>query len=256
MLCDKERGEQMKQRATEWIEKVNTEYHERQFKEPYRSTVAFCDWLEEIGYIQKDSQLRIIDLCSGQGANIYYLGKRYPKSTFTGVDINSDLVISGNKFFKDSKIWNCHLEIGDIYKLDRKYVSEFDGILSFQTLSWLPEFKEPIEAMVDLQARWIALTSLFYDGQVSCTIEVREYDTTLNPRRDSFYNVYSLPVIEKCLSEKGYRNLQFTPFEIDIDLPKPSKKVMSTYTEKLENEHRLQISGPLLMPWYFIAARK
>ena len=246
----------MRQRTTEWLEKVNTEYHERQFKEPYRSTVAFCDWLEEIGYIQKDGELRIMDLCAGQGANIYYMAKRYPKSTFVGVDINPDIVMNGNKFFQSNRIGNCYLEVGDIYKLDRKYVSEFYGIVSFQTLSWLPEFKEPIGAMVNLQARWIALTSLFYDGQISCTIEVREYDTTLDPHRDSFYNVYSLPVIGKFLSEKGYRNLQFAPFEIDIDLPKPNKKVMSTYTEKLENGHRLQISGPLLMPWYFIAARK
>ncbi|MBL7205514.1 MAG: methyltransferase domain-containing protein [Desulfobacteraceae bacterium] len=240
----------------EWIEKVNTEYHERQFKEPYRSTVAFCDWLEEIGYIQKDSQLRIIDLCSGQGANIYYMGKRYPKSTFIGVDINSDIVMRGNKFFQDNKIHNCHLEVGDIYKLDEKYVSEFEGIVSFQTLSWLPEFKKPIESMSKLQAKWISLSSLFYDGQVSCTIEVRQYDESLERNRDSFYNVYSLPVIEKCLSENGYEEFQFTPFEIDIDLPKPNEKVMSTYTEKLENGHRLQISGPLLMPWYFIGARK
>ena len=92
----------MKQRTSEWIEKINTEYHERQLKEPYRSTVAFCDWLEEIGYIHKDSELRIIDLCSGQGANIYYMGMRYPDSTFIGVDINSDIVMRGNKFFQDN----------------------------------------------------------------------------------------------------------------------------------------------------------
>jgi len=246
----------MKQRTTEWIEKVNIEYHESQFKEPYRSTVAFCDWVEKLGYIQRDSQLKIIDLCSGQGANIYYMGKRYPKSTFIGVDINSDIVMRGNKFFQDNRIDNCQLEIGDIYQLDKKYVSEFDGIVSFQTLSWLPEYEEPVKAMSNLQAKWISLSSLFYDGRVSCTIEVRQYSETLEPQLDCFYNVYSLPVIEKFLSENGYSEFQFTPFEIDIDLVKPNNKEMGTYTEKLDNGHRLQISGPLLMPWYFIAARK
>lgn len=41
----------MAQRTTEWLDKnkVNTDYHERQFKEPYRSTLAFC-----IGLKQKD----------------------------------------------------------------------------------------------------------------------------------------------------------------------------------------------------------
>lgn len=248
----------MKQRTTdEWLEKTNIEYHERQFKEPYRSTVAFCDWLEKIGYIERNSQLRIMDLCSGQGANIYYMAKRYPKSKFVGVDINSCIVKKGNTFFKSMGIKNCHLEVGDIYNLDSKYVSKFHGIVSYQTLSWLPEFEEPIEAITKLDPQWIAITSLFYDGQVSCTIEVKEYDTALELSEEVFYyNIYSLPIIKKLFYMKGYLSFQSTPFEIDIDLPKPKKKVMGTYTKKLKDGHRLQISGPLLMPWYFVAAIK
>ncbi len=246
----------MKQRTTEWIEKVDLQYHERQFKEPYRSTVAFCDWLEEIGYISKDSQLTILDLACGQGANTYYMGKRYPRSEFIGVDINSDIVMSGNKVLQDGGITNCHLESGDIYKLGGEYVSAFDGIVSFQTLSWLPEFRKPITAMSKLHAKWIALSSLFYDGPLSCTIEVQVYDESLQPSRKSFYNVYSLPVIRDFLSEVAYSGFQSTPFEIDIELPKPHTKGMGTYTETLNNGHRLQVSGPLLMPWYFIAAKR
>lgn len=246
----------MKQRTTEWIEKVNIEYHESQFKEPYRSTVAFCDWLEKIGYIERNSQLIIMDLCSGQGANTYYMAKRYPKSKFVGVDINSDIVKKGNTFFQSMGIKNCHLEVGDIYNLDSKYVSKFHGIVSYQTLSWLPEFEEPMKAMTKLDPQWIGLTSLFYDGEISCAIEVKIYNTALELSKECFYNVYSLPIIKKLFSKKKYLSFQFTPFEIDIDLPKPKKRVMGTYTKKLEDGHRLQISGPLLLPWYFIAAAK
>ena len=82
----------MKQRTTELIEKANFQYHERQFERPYRSTILFCDWLEHIGYIRKDSCLRILDLASGAGANIYYMNKRYSNSIFIGVNINNDLV--------------------------------------------------------------------------------------------------------------------------------------------------------------------
>ncbi|MBL7195622.1 MAG: methyltransferase domain-containing protein [Desulfobacterales bacterium] len=242
------------QRTTEWIENVDTKYHERQFKEPHRSTIAFCDWLEEIGYIQRDSQLKIIDIGSGSGANIYYMGKRYPNSQFIGMDINSDLVTSGNQFFQDNGIENCQLIKGDIYNLSEKYVPANDAIVSFQTLSWLPEFKKPIASLSKLKARWIALSSLFYDGPLSCTIEVQDYDINLNPCKESFYNVYSLPVVRDYLLKNGYPKFQYTPFEIDIDLPRPSEKGRGTYTEKLKNGNRLQISGPLLMPWYFIAA--
>jgi hypothetical protein len=110
--------------------------------------------------------------------------------------------------------------------------------------------------MVKLAPQWIALTSLFYDGPVSCTIEVTEYDDGLEPHRAGFYNVYSLPVVIEYMQSNGYPDLVSTPFEIDMDLPKPKKRLMTTYTEKLEDGHRLQVSGPLLMPWYFIAARR
>jgi SAM-dependent methyltransferase len=246
----------MKQRTTEWTEKVDLHYHERQFQQPYRSTVAFCDWLEYIGYISQDKQLTILDLCCGQGANVYYMGKRFPHHNFIGVDLNPNLVRDGNLYFQTAGISNCHLELGDIYKLNDKYVSRFDGILSFQTLSWLPDFQEPIKIMSKLQANWIALSSLFYDGPLSCTIEVQDYDNSLCPSLQSFYNVYSLPVIRNFLSDVGYSGFQYTPFEIDIDLPKPTHTGRGTFTEKLQNGHRIQISGPLLMPWYFIAAKR
>lgn len=248
----------MKQRTTEWLDKkeVNTDYHERQFKTPYRSTLAFCNWLEAEGFIDSASELRILDLCSGAGANVYHMSKRYPKSSFVGIDINPDLVAQGNAFYKANGIGNCRLEVGDIYELDAGYVSEFDGVVFLQTLSWLPEFESTIRAIVTLAPNWIALTSLFYDGQVSCTNEVTEYDDALKPARTSFYNVYSLPVVREYVRSKGYRDFVYTPFEMDVDLPKPDKRLMSTYTEKLEDGHRLQLSGPLLMPWYFVGARR
>ena len=36
----------MNQRKTEWLEKADMDYNERQFEFPYRSTVSFFDWLD------------------------------------------------------------------------------------------------------------------------------------------------------------------------------------------------------------------
>ncbi len=246
----------MQKRTTEWLENVNTAYHERQFKAPYRSTVAFCDWLEALGLLHKESRLRILDLGAGQGGPLYYMSSRYPHCTFVGVDLNPALVQKGNAFFGEHGITNCRLEVGDIYNLPPKYIGAFDGVISLQTLSWLPSFEEPLEAMCALEAPWMALSSLFYDGLVSCTIEVQEYTEQLEPQTRSFYNIYSPPLIERFLADHGYHDFRYAPFEIDIDLPRPQKKIMGTYTEKLANGRRLQISGPLLMPWYFISARR
>jgi hypothetical protein len=148
---------------------------------------------------------------------------------------------------KERGITNARIDKANMYDF---YAGSFDGVLSIHTLSWLPNPYKALEKMCSLGVKWIAASSLFYDGPVSCQIMVEE------PERDQYYNVYSLPLIERFLYSLGYTNFQYTPFEIDQDLPRPRHKGMGTYTEKTIDNRRLQVSGPLLMPWYFIAARK
>lgn len=246
----------MEQRKSEWLEKADLDYHQRQYKEPYRSTVAFCDWLEKLGYISLTSALNIVDFGSGQGANIYYMKQRYPQCKFTGIDINRTLVEKGNDYFAENDLLECSLHVGDIYNLEEKYCRAFDGLVSYQTLSWLPDYKEPLEAMIKLEPEWIALSSLFYDGPVSCTIEIAGYYDNNSLYKKEFYNIYSLKLVKEYLAERGYGNFQYVPFEMDIDLEKPDHGGMGTYTRKLEDGRRIQLSGPLLMPWYFIAVNR
>jgi hypothetical protein len=248
----------MEPRTTHWMDnsKVNFTYHERQFKEPYRSTVAFCDWIESINLINAGGRLNILDLCSGAGANMYYMSNRYPHMSFTGIEINKALVEYGNTMFSQHGLSQCILEVGDLYNLNSKYKGYFDGIIMFQTLNCLPDFMAPVQAMINLSPKWIASTFLAYDGYVSCSIEVTEFNRDFTPHRESFSNIYSLPLVKEYLSDNGYPNINVIPFEIDIDLPKPNDTLMTTFTQTLEDGHRLQISGPLLMPWYFIVAKK
>ncbi|MEJ0034118.1 MAG: class I SAM-dependent methyltransferase [Bacteroidota bacterium] len=244
------------QRTDEWIKNFNEDYFNRQFQEPYRSTVAFCDWLDKIGVLRPDSPANILDIATGKGANIYYMSQRYKNMKFMGVDINESFVDEGNAIMKAKNVADrCVLETGDIYNFDKKHYNAYDGIVCYQTLSWLPDYKEPLKAMSALGAGWIALTSLFFDGDVNCRIELDEYNKGIdNAPKNTFYNVYSLPLIQKFFTANGYSEFMYMPFEIDIDIPKPDHKIMGTYTEKLQNGHRIQVSGPLLMNWYFVIA--
>lgn len=246
------------QRTDEWISNYNKDYFDRQFKEPYRSTVKFCDWLESLNLLTPQSPTNILDLGTGKGANLYYMAGRFKRCRFTGIDINEDFIREGNAIFRAEKIDDrCHLEIADIYNFDPKYQNRYDGIISLQTLSWLPDYAEPLESMTTLGAKWIALTSLFYDGDVNCRIELEEYNRSIDHEpKKTFYNIYSLRLIERLLAQRGYKNFQFVPFEMDIDLPKPNHRIMGTYTETLANGKRIQLSGPLLMNWYFIVASR
>lgn len=248
----------MRQRTTEWLEVTKNGkigYHERQFKEPYRSTVAFTNWLDSL--LDLPHTDTICDIACGEGANLSYLAKRYPNIDFVGIDLNPDLIKWGNKIMKNNKIVNVKMTVGDIYQLPGKNIGKFDGILSFQTLSWLPEFNEPIKKMISLNPKWIGITSLFFAGDVNCKIEVQDYTLPLGRQKykETYYNVYSLKLVENLFREMGY-TLFSAPFEIDIDLEKPKNGGMGTYTIKTVAGKRLQISGPLLMNWYFILAVK
>lgn len=246
----------MKQRTDEWDD-PEYEYHEKQYTNVYRSTVLFCDWLNELGFLNTNIPLNILDMCCGQGANVYYMSQRYPTNSFTGIDISEELVIRGNDFYIRKGLKNCRLLKDDLYNMQSD-LGILDGIVSFQTLSWLPESKTALNKLASLDAGWIALTSLFFDGDVECRVHVDDFSIhngKTNPRQ-SFYNIYSIERVRNILADYGYRHFCYMPFEIDENLPNPQSRGMGTYTEELKNGHRLQISGPLLMPWYFIAASK
>ncbi|EPJ46633.1 MAG: hypothetical protein OFPII_18910 [Osedax symbiont Rs1] len=246
----------MPQRTTEWFENINFSYHEKQFKETYRSTVHFCNWLEKSEVINRECKLTIFDFASGQGANIYYMSKRYPNCNFIGIEINPKLVLIGNTFFEKNNIKNCQLIEADMLNIDGIKYPKADVIISFQTLSWMPEYEKPLQKMIDLQPTWIALTSLFYEGPISCKIQVQDYDDHLSPSIQSYYNILSIPLIEDYFSKNKYHKFNYLAFDIDIDIPKNSNGSRGTYTKKLDTGKRIQISGPLLMPWYFILASK
>jgi len=112
--------------------------------------------------------------------------------------------------------------------------------------------------MAKLNSKWIALTSLFYDGEISCKIEINDYAFTMEGRecKEICCNIHSLIHVQKFFEECNFKKFKYTQFEIDVDLPEPQERGFGTYTEKLEDGRRLQISGPLLMPWYFVSASK
>jgi SAM-dependent methyltransferase len=247
---------------TPWLadpdaDRATREYHARQFETPYRSTVLFVEWLHSLGLFALDEHSRVLDVGAGQGANLLYLARRYPQLRFEGLELNPTLVAHGNDYFERVAQANCRLFTGDLYRMG-ELRNRFAGLLSLQTLSWLPTPEEPLREMASLQPRFIALTSLFYEGNISCEIRVTDHDRPGDGDlpHQSFYNVYSLPRIRAVLADAGYPHFEYRKFEIDIDLPRPSHPGMGSYTEQTGDGRRLQISGPLLMPWYFIAATR
>lgn len=190
------------------------------------------------------------------GANVSYLSNRYENDYFVGIDLSQKLIEYGNERLKEKN--NCKLYQGDWLDLGSEWKDKFDGVISFQALSWMQEYQKPIDELAKLNPKWIAVSSLFYEGDIEYTIKLKNYYRSSENKEfeEMYYNVYSLIRIRKYFEKLGYNKFEFMPFEIDIDLPKIDHMDIGTYTVKTVEGKRLQISAALMMPWYFIVASK
>lgn len=244
-----------KQRVSEWINLNENaiKYHTAQWETPKRSTVAFASFISN--YLKNARQ--VIDIGAGSGAATAYLAINNKNTNFTAFEYSKELTEIGQTLANKEEISNLEFEHGDLYQLQLQ--KKFDGCISLQTLSWLPDFEKPLLSIFkSISPKWLALTSLFYEGDISCKIEVDEH----TQNRKMFYNVYSIPAVSRFCESHGYKITKTNPFIIDIDINEPKNKdLMATYTRKVLKEHnsefdRLQFSGPLLMNWYMLIIEK
>lgn len=199
----------------------------------------------------KDKNLKILDAGCGIGHVLNLLNKISPQSEFLGTDQTDFFIEEAKKRYGNHK--NINFEIGDIKDLPLKHHKDFDITVCRGVLSWLPHYDLFVKALMNITKKYIFISSLFYDGDIDFEIKIKEYKRGIPKEGFTEYrNVYSLPRFKKFVMDLGAKNIEVFNFDIGIDLPKGPIDKMSTYTMKLENGERLQISGIVLMNWKWI----
>lgn len=232
------------------------EWHRRQFLEPKRNLIFFDKFISNFQNFK--GGCKILDLACGGGAEAVWLATQHPAISIKGLDY----VEKAFSYFEENAApeikKRVSLEKGDWYAIDRKYINQFDGIISLETLSWLEDWKEPIDKIIELNPKWMAFSALFYEGKINYQVKLENYEDAEmeDSQYTTYYNIYSIPLIKEYMVSKGYKKFEFQKFDIDIDLPKPERMGTGTYTVKTVDGERLQISAAMLMPWYFIYAEK
>lgn len=222
----------------------------KKFLEQKRELDKFLEKL--VTPLIKNKNLKILDTCCGIGHLIYFLNKISPSSQFVGIDKKRYLIEEARKLCGINNP-NITFKTIDVYKLSKYFKKEFDITINWKTLSWLSKYEKAVEEMMKVTKKFIFLSSLFYEGDIDFEIKVREYHKEAGKRGfSSYYNTYSLPRFKKFCYQLGAKKIKVYDFEIPIDLPKPPLNQMGTYTLKLENGKRLQISGVVLMNWKII----
>jgi SAM-dependent methyltransferase len=172
----------------EWTKLGSAElaYHLSQWKQPKRATQAFADFLRPV----LSSTSNVVDVGCGAGAATYFLAKQNQQTQFCGIDISAELITFAKNAALEMGSSNLDFQIGNWLELEA--VSHVDGVISIQTLSWLPDFERPLQEIFQkIKPNWLGLTSLFYAGEISCKIEVTQHAKN----KHSFYNIYAIPEI-------------------------------------------------------------
>ncbi len=216
----------------------------------YRSTFALINFLKSrISH----ELIHILDVGCGEGANIYWLKKYFPEWKFVGIDTDRETLKIANKM--NSEVEGVEFKEINFLESERYFSPKsFDYIFTIQFISFI-DFDFPIflEKALTFARRGIFLTALFSEGWIE------QYTMAYDIKEDwkGIYKIYSLERFKKMLRKIGGNNifLEYEKFNMDIDLPKPVKSKFGTYSIKVENGKRLQISGYMLMPWYNILVK-
>jgi ubiquinone/menaquinone biosynthesis C-methylase UbiE len=245
-----------------WADSKHDEYHRRQFTLPYRSTVHLADFMEsEIGAFEPG--YRALDVCCGMASNIFYFGHRFPQVHWVGVDLVKDLLVLGRRIIGQESKGRKKPELheGDALNLSATFPKHsFQVVTSIQTLLCMSDPANALDNLFSMCAPggWIFISSLFTDFLVDVQMKIQEYPggDFRNSVGPAIYNVYCIEKFRADCLARGASQFKSVDFEIDIELPVPANRIMGTFTVDTMDQKRLQISGPVLMPWKFVAIQK
>lgn len=240
----------------EYQRQDHLKYHKRQFEEPYRSIVALLDFVKNILTDSINTPFKAIDVGCGGGANMYHLAKILNTTEWVGVDWANHFFNIGRPYMAQINV-KCDFIKGDFYRLSEIFGSKsFDIAFSIQTLSWLPGYEDALLEILHVARKWVFVTSLFTEYWTDVISRVYPYDgAPWKKPPPYFYNIYSYDKFKDFCLAHGAAEFYCQDFVMDIDLPMPKNNTMGTFTRKLEGGERIQFSGPLYMPWKFIAIR-
>jgi ubiquinone/menaquinone biosynthesis C-methylase UbiE len=196
----------------------------------------------------------VADIACGGGGSTYHLAQLYPQARFTLIDANEDAIAMARQA---NTGLDARCAVGDIYQLDLPSES-FDLVICWQTLSWIEDPKAALRELLRIcrPGARVYASSLFnvhHDVDVYSKVEDRTRPSAAQGLRYS-YNTYSLASIRDWIGD-AVTHLAVHEFEIPVDLA-ASGRGLGTFTARLDDGRRLQLSGGMLLNWGILELKK
>ena len=195
------------------------------------------------------------DVCCGLGQISYHLKDFMMESRFTGIDISPEQIGEARRIFDGLGLSDrFEFHVGDIYDLG-EFRDAFDVTLCWQTLFVLDGYERPVQELIRATRKGghVYIISLFNEHDVDIHANIIDYSRPSGRSGLAVkYSTYSLRKFEDFCRRSGIESFDVHDFFIGIDLPRPSHGGIGTYTLRLADGRRIQVSGGHLMNWKIV----
>ena len=201
-----------------------------------------------------EKEVSLLDIGCSTGNLLKHIKNTFPKCKLSGCDSNEDAIsICSN----EPNLKDVSFHISDIEKLTETQ-NKYDIITASALLAVFEgkAFFKVIENISQLlnSGGWFFAFDWFHSFEQEI-VWVEKNVNCPEGLPPMVFRPYSQ--VEAACKEAGLSNLEFHPFQIPIDLEKPSSpESVQSYTVKSENGDRMIFRGGLYQPWCHFAAQK
>jgi len=158
---------------------------------------------EQLGLLALEGAERILDIGCGDGEITAEIAARVPHGSVLGVDPSRDMIAFASSHFGRPAQTNLRFEVADARRLD--YRDEFDLVVSFNALHWVPEQGAALASIhAALKPDGRAVLRLVPEGPRKCLEDVIE-DVRQRPRWARYLPGFQRPYVH--FTPEEYRAL-------------------------------------------------
>jgi trans-aconitate 2-methyltransferase len=158
---------------------------------------------EQLRLLTLQGSEHVLDIGCGDGKITAEIAARVPRGSVLGVDPSADMIKFASSHFSSVQRPTLHFEVADVRHLP--YRHEFDLIVSFNALHWVPEQGEALASIrAALQPGGQALLRLVAKGKRKSLEAVIE-DVRTRPRWAGYFTAFRTPYVH--FTPEEYRAL-------------------------------------------------
>lgn len=202
--------------------------------------------------VGRGQQPRLLDIGCSTGNLLLHLKRLVPGLRLAGGDLASGIIAGcrANPALDG-------IDFAELNMLDLSGSGPFDVVVANAALMFFTddEFDQAIASIsrAIVPGGWFVAFDLFHEfDQDVVIIET----TALHPRGLKFY-FRSFSRVKRALAAAGQPTPELMPFDIPIDLPRPSDPGdVTTYTVPTADGMRMSFRGAVFQPWCYVVSRK